>query len=116
MRSLLIVAALLSNALTSLASPHAHPHPHAHAHDKIAKHKRQRRHEEEQLPHEEKLRKRELHARNTDAANQQLATDWFDDGYEGDWYQNECTFHTNYHRENHGVGSSRVEPLSIYIY
>lgn len=105
MRSLLVVAALLSNAVTTLAAAHAHAdaHVHSHAHHKIAKHRRQRRHEEEQLPEEEKLKKRELHARNTDAADQMMATNWIEPGYEGDFYQDECTRHHNYHRENHAV-------------
>lgn len=99
MRSFLVVAAVLSNALTSLAEVHSHAHKMVHA-------ARQRRHvEEQQLDEAEKLRRREIYKRNEQAADEEMATNWMDDGYSNDVYADECLKHHNYHRANHEVCS-----------
>ncbi|CAK1367813.1 Peptidase inhibitor 16 [Cercospora beticola] len=92
LRSLVLATALLCHSFTVFASDHGHKH-----------HKIYPRHplEEDHWTEEEKLRKREIYARNKEAADKKESTNWIEPGYEYLEYNNECLKHHNYHRNNH---------------
>ncbi|KAI5358831.1 putative CAP domain-containing protein [Septoria linicola] len=93
MRSIILTAALLSNALATLAAIHGHSH-------RIGPHAQHRRREQD-LDEAAKLRKREIYERNKEAAAKQEATNWIEPGYENQLYADECVQHHNVHRQNH---------------
>lgn len=77
---------------------------------------RQRRHvEEQQLDEAEKLRRREIYKRNEQAADEEMATNWMDDGYSNNAYADECLKHHNYHRANHAAPEIQWDPYLAYI-
>ncbi|KAM3414627.1 Peptidase inhibitor 16 [Cercospora zeina] len=94
LQSFVLTTALLCQALTALAGQHGHAHKKLHARHPL---------EQDHWTAEEKLRKREIYARNKEAADNREATNWIQPGWEGADYSGECLKHHNYHRQNHKV-------------